>query len=181
MISLRSRLRQKVLAYFSANPHASSYVHELARQLDVDPKNLHRELTSLERQGWFVSKRRGKEVFYSLDTKNPFLKEFKRLLQKSVGVPAMLTQTFENVPGIELAILYGSFAKGNADAVSDIDVLIVGKVKAECMADALFSLEKRLGREINTVTYSPTDFRRQKLKDPLLRSIFHGAHTVLIG
>jgi hypothetical protein len=45
--------------------------------------------------------------------------------------------------------LYGSFARNQQDAASDVDVLVVGKPKSDTLAEIVQKLERRLGREIN--------------------------------
>ncbi len=56
------------------------------------------------------------------------------ILRRTIGaVPAL---------GIQAAYLYGPFAKSEEDAVSDIDVLVVGKPKATELANVAGRLEK---------------------------------------
>ena len=68
MISFKSKIANKILNYYFNNPDTRCYVNELAKKLDLDPKNLHRKLEELEKEGIFKSEFRGKERY--LDRKS---------------------------------------------------------------------------------------------------------------
>lgn len=182
MLNLRSELRRKLLAFLFAHMRESFYVRELARTLAVDPTNLSRELRALERQGVLVSELRGQARYYRLNARYRAFRELKGMVAKTVGVVGMLQDAFRTMREVQLALLYGSFAKGREDEASDIDVLVVGNPPSERLADAVAVLEKRLGREINVTTYAPNEFaRKRRGNDPLLKSIFHDAYVLLAG
>jgi predicted nucleotidyltransferase len=44
--------------------------------------------------------------------------------------------------------LYGSFARNQKDATSDIDLLVIGNTNGDALAEAIHKLERQLGREI---------------------------------
>ena len=127
MISLRSDLRRRLLTYFYVNRSARPYVRQLAGELSVDSTNLSRELARLEREGLLRSEIEGRQRYYSINPTYPYLKPVFALLQGSIGIPPMLKEALKRVSGIQAASIYGSVAKDEADARSDIDVLIVGQ------------------------------------------------------
>ena len=51
MIPLRSKVSRKILSYYFLNPSKRHYINELARLLELDPKNLHSKLVEFERLG----------------------------------------------------------------------------------------------------------------------------------
>ncbi len=182
MLNLRSATRRKLLQYYFANSSRSHYVRELARLLDVDPTNLSRELLSLAGEGLFIANRRGNQLYYELNQQYPFFNEYRTLAQSRLGIAETLRATFEKFRSITIAILYGSTANGGEDSRSDVDVLIVGDIALEDIADTLTTLERQFGREVNPVIYSLSEYRRkQKTNDPLLKSIFSSKYEVLIG
>jgi DNA-binding MarR family transcriptional regulator len=48
MLDLRSKARQRLLAYFFTNPTARHHLRDLAERLRIDPANLSKELRRLE-------------------------------------------------------------------------------------------------------------------------------------
>jgi len=100
---------------------------------------------------------------------------------KTAGAVPSLTRALGGVAGIEDAWLYGSFASDHQDALSDIDVLIIGTPRAETLADTIRRLEKRLGREINYTVLTKKEFKqRRERKDPFLEHVWQHERIALI-
>lgn len=182
MISLRSELRRKLLTYFYTNRTARVYVRQLASALEVDSTNLSRELSRLEQAGLLRSEVEGRQRYYSINPQYPYLKAVFSLLQGTVGIVPTLTTALRRVQGIEDAFLYGSFAKNEADAASDIDLLIVGHPDAASLAAEVSVLEKTLSREVSYTVLKPKELKRKlAAHDPFLTDVWHGKRIELIG
>jgi predicted nucleotidyltransferase len=86
------------------------------------------------------------------------------------------------ISGIKAAYLYGSFAKGEEDASSDIDVLIVGKPEGTEIANAAGLLEKLLNREVNYTVITDQELKRKLADhDPFLSDIWNGKRVELVA
>jgi predicted nucleotidyltransferase/predicted transcriptional regulator with HTH domain len=182
MISLRSELRRKLLTYFYTNRLARVYVRQLASALHVDSTNLSRELARLEQAGLLRSEIEGRQRYYSINTQYPYLKAVFSLLQGTVGIVPTLTVALHRVKGIEDAFLYGSFAKNEADAASDIDLLIVGQPDAASLAAEVLVLEKTLNREVSYTVLKPQELKRKlAAHDPFLTDVWQGKRIELIS
>lgn len=182
MISLRSELRRKLLTFFYVYRSARVYVRQLAAALHVDSTNLSRELARLEREGFLRAEPEGRQFYYSVNRDYPWLKAVFALLEGSVGIEPTLKRALGTVPGIEAAWIYGSFAKNEADARSDIDVLIAGQPKQTQLASVLRTAEQTLRREINyTVLTSQELKRRLRARDAFLADVWNGKRIELIG
>jgi predicted nucleotidyltransferase len=182
MIPLRSELRRKLLTFFYVNRSARVYVRQLAVALNADSTNVSRELKSLRREGLLRSEAEGRQLYYSVNPAYPYLKPVFALLEGTVGITPALRHALQSVPGIETAWLYGSFAKNEADAASDIDVLVVGKPDQIELAATMRKAEKALRREINyTVLTSRELKRRLARRDAFLADVWNGKRIELIG
>ena len=181
MISLRSELRRKLLTYFYTNRTARVYVRQLASALQVDSTNLSRELARLEQAGLLHSEVEGRQRYYSINPQYPYLKAVFSLLQGTVGIVPTLTTALRRVQGIEDAFLYGSFAKNEADAASDIDLLIVGQPDAASLAAEVLVLERTLNREVSYTVLKPEELKRKlAAHDPFLSDVWQGKRIELI-
>jgi predicted nucleotidyltransferase len=181
MIPLRSKLRRALLTHYLVNRSASHYVRELAALLRVDPTNLSRELSRLEEEGLFRSQLRGNQKYYSLNKEYPLLKEVFTILRPTIGIVPAVSERLRKIPGIHAAYLYGSFAKGEEDTASDIDILIVGKPEAGELANAAGGLEKLLNREVNYTVIGDQELKRKLAgHDPFLSDIWNGKRVELI-
>jgi predicted nucleotidyltransferase/predicted transcriptional regulator with HTH domain len=182
MISFRSQLRRKLLTYFYLNRSARVYVRQLATALGVDSTNLSRELGRLGKEGLLRSEIEGRHRYYSINPQYTHLKAVLSLLQGTVGIVPSLRGALRRVDGIEQAYLYGSFAKNEEDAASDIDLLIIGKPDASTLASEVASLEATLNRDVSyTVLKSQELKKKVSSNDPFLSDIWHGKRVELIG
>jgi hypothetical protein len=67
ILDLRSKARQRLLAYYFTNPAARLHLRDLAGRLRIDPSNLSRELRRLEREGLFRSEVSGWQKYFQLN------------------------------------------------------------------------------------------------------------------
>ena len=182
MFSLRSELRRKLLTFFYVNRNARVYVRQLAVALDADSTNVSRELARLRQEGLLRSETEGRQLYYSVNRDYPYLKPVFALLQGSVGIQPTLKHALQAVPGIRSAWIFGSFAKNEAAAASDIDLLIVGKPDQAQLAAEVRKAEKTLRREINYTVLTPKELKRRLPKrDPFVTDIWSGKRIELIS
>ena len=181
MLDFRSEARRRLLTYYFTNPSARLHLRDLAERLDTDPSNLSKELRRLEREGLFRSEISGRQKYFQLNRQYPLFGEVRRIVEKTIGVAAVIRGSLKKIGGIEEAYLYGSFAKNQQDAASDIDVLVIGAPRGETLAQAVRKLERRLGREINytTLTSREVESRRAR-KDAFLENVWHNKRIPLI-
>ncbi len=181
MLDLRSKARQRLLAYYFTNPSARHHLRDLAERLDVDPSNLSRDLRRLEREGLFRSEVSGRQKYFQLRSEYPLFDEVRSIVTKTIGVAALIGQSLSKIEGIEEAYLYGSFARNQQDASSDIDVLVLGTPRGDALAEAMQKLERRLGREVNYTVLTRKEFNlRRARKDGFLEDIWHNERVSLI-
>ncbi len=60
--------------------------------------------------------------------------------------------------------MYGSVARAQEHAVSDVDLMVIGDVGPAALTPALRRLERSLGREVNATVYSKEEFLDQSRK-----------------
>jgi predicted nucleotidyltransferase len=181
VLDLRSEARRRLLAYYFTNPAARHHLRDLAERLTVDPSNLSREMRRLEGEGLFHSEVSGRQKYFRLNREYPLFREVRSIVGKTIGAAPLMARALRNLEGVEDAYLYGSFARNQQDAASDIDVLVIGSPDAEALAEAVRRLERQLGREINYTVMSRGEFssRRQR-KDAFLQSIWHNRRVSLL-
>ena len=174
MISLRSKVTQAVLGYFVLHEGAELYGNEMARRLSLDQGNLDRKLKELEKERILKSDVRGKERYYSLNLAFPLLKEYKKIVLKTVGLEHLLKGALQTLKGLKRAFIFGSYAKDQMDSASDIDLLAVGDHNTLELQKKISEIQKSIGREINAIQLSPAEYEKKRKKDPFLKSILQG-------
>src|SRR5437588_7181421 len=181
MLDLRSKARQRLLAYYFTNPTARHHLRDLAERLSIDPSNLSKELGRLEREGLFRCEVRGRQKYFQLNREYPLFEEVRSIVAKTIGATPLISQSLKKVHGIGEAYLYGSFARNQQDA-SDIDILVIGNPRSDVLAEAIQKIERQLGREINYTTFSRKEFEsRRNRKDAFLENVWHNKRVSLVS
>ena len=108
-----SLLRRQVLGALFARRGVEVHPRELARQLGRPPQTVNRELDRLEAAGILVSSRIGRARRYQVDEASPIAAEVRALVVKTIGVEARLRSALVDLPGVEEAFIYGSYARGS--------------------------------------------------------------------
>ena len=182
MLDLRSKARQRLLAYYFTNPAARHHLRDLADRLSIYPSNLSRELRRLERDGVFRSEVNGRQKHFRLNREYPLFREVRGIVAKTIGAVPLIAQSIKTIEGVEEAYLYGPFARNQQDAASDIDVLVIGTPRGEALAEAKRKLERQLRREVNYTLLSRKEFEsRRTQNDAFLESAWHSRRVSLVS
>ena len=173
MISLRSKVTIKLLDYYFLNLHAQHYINELARILELDPKNTETKLKEFEKEGLFKSEFRGKQRYFFLVKDNPVLEHYRQIFLRTHGIEKRLKDMISNIKGIKEAYIFGSYATNKMDSSSDIDILAIGSHSVLELQRVIAKLQKDTGREFNVTNLSLKEFEaKKKNKDPFINSVF---------
>lgn len=171
MLSLRSKITQKILGYVFLHERSALYVNEMCRRFNVDRGNLVRKLAELEMEGVLKSEWRGNQRYYSLNSSFPLLREYKRIVLKTVGFEGALKKVLKEIPGIQKALLFGSYAKDRMDLSSDLDLLVVGDHNTVELQKKLADLQKTMDRELNVISMSSREYEKKRRTSSFLKSV----------
>ena len=160
--SLFSSVRQGVLAATLGQPEKWWYLSELANFLHTRPSSLQRELASLEQSGILQQRKDGRRTYFKAETRSPIFRELRSIFEKTVGlIPSLRNALKPFGEKIACAFVYGSIARREEHATSDVDLMVIGNVGLGDLAPSLRKTEKRLGREVNVTNYSVDVFRKK--------------------
>jgi predicted nucleotidyltransferase len=177
-----SRIRTKALGWFYSHPDESFFVRQLASILNEDSTNLSRELSNLEKVSILTSAKQGNLKLFKANHQCPFFTELKGLIQKTSGIFGEIKSALKTLSGIEHAFIFGSYAKGEENAQSDIDLMIVGDVDIDSLDERMADLEKKLGRSINYLTFDSREFsQKRKKKDGFIMEVLKEKKIMLVG
>lgn len=180
MISLRSSVTKQLLNYLLLNPKEELYVNELSRKLDLDKRNLVKKLKELEKEGILTSQEKGNLKLYCIDSKYPLYQEYRKIFLKTIGLEARLKDIVSKMAGVTKAYIYGSYASGNMDTHSDIDLLVIGSQDILKLQKEISRLQKEIGREINVLNMDDSEFeKKRKNKDVFISRVLAQKHIIL--
>ncbi|MBF0217726.1 MAG: nucleotidyltransferase domain-containing protein [Candidatus Omnitrophica bacterium] len=177
-----TKLRKKLLTYAFSRVDGEFYVRQAAAVIDEDAGNLSRELKRLEDEGIFISRVSANARFYSINKKYPLFKEVKAIVAKTSGIEGRLKDIVAAYKEIDLAFIYGSYAKNKEKKGSDIDVIFVGTALPGKIAAVINSFESEISREINYTFYKKDEFEnKRREKGDFLAEVLDGKIVVLKG
>lgn len=162
LTALFPAVRQGVLAATLTQPEKWWYLSELADSLGTRPSSLQRELAALVEIGILQRRREGTRAYFRAEKQSPIFRELRSIFEKTAGIGPTLKETLRPFDQkILLSFIYGSLARAQEHAGSDIDLMIIGKVGLAELTPALRAAEKRLHREVNVTNYSAEEFRNK--------------------
>ncbi len=161
---LFTKTQQRLLALFYGKPDSSFYLNEVARRAGVGKGAVVRELKKMTEAGLLTTCQQGNQQHYQANPDNPIFEELKAITRKTFGVREVVRESLAPVLGqCDMAFIYGSVAKGEEHAASDIDVLLVGhNLSYGDIMDMLEPAEQQLGRTINPTLFSHDEFQQRK-------------------
>jgi len=181
--ALFGKTRRMVLGLLFSHPDEAFYTRQVARILRLGLGALLRELQRLVAAGILLREARGRQVYYRANKACPIYTDLQGLLLKTVGLADVLRTALAALrERIEVAFVYGSIAKGNAKAASDVDIMVIGKVTFAEVVAALNPVQDTLGREVNPSVYSAEELRlRIRTGNPFLATVLRDPKLFLIG
>jgi len=177
-----SKTRVDLLAQFLLHPGESYYIRQLAGLVGQSPTPVIRELSRLEELGLVTGEMRANAKYYTVNTASFIFPELQSLMLKTAGLGDILREHLKELPSIQFAFIYGSFADGSAGPESDLDLMLIGKATLSSLTKVMRVSEKRLGREVQYSIFDEKEFlKKLKAQNEFIMQVMEGARIILIG
>ena len=165
--ALFSGTQQRVLGLLFGQPERSFYATELINLAGVGSGAVQRELASLSQSGLVTVKAVGNQKHYQANPASPIYDELCGMVRKTVGLAEPLRAALAPLARqIKAAFVYGSIAKKEDTATSDIDLMLVSDTLT--FGDTILALQaatELLGREVNPNILTQQDFAKRLAED----------------
>ncbi|MFK5913649.1 MAG: transcriptional regulator [Woeseiaceae bacterium] len=154
--ALFTKTQQRVFGLLYGNPQQRFYTNEIVRWADMGRGTITRELNRLVSADVLVVQREGNQHYYSANADNPIYNELVNIVRKTFGIADVIREALSPVYElIDLAFIYGSIAKKEETAISDIDLLVItDSLEYTDLMTALTDVESLLARPINPSIYT---------------------------
>lgn len=170
--------------YTHAKPADRFATRELARLAGIPYGSVDRAVKDLVDRG-LVSREETKQgPRYRAPFHDARLKHLFLLLRQGSGIVAALTRALKPLKTVRYASVFGSFARGEDRAESDVDVLVLREGEGEQIAiySALEAVAMKFGREVNPHLLSAEEFLSDIAKgEAVAQSILANPRIELIG
>ncbi len=182
--ALFSGTQQRVLAWLFGQPERSFYATELIGLAGAGSGAVQRELARLAQSGLVTARAVGNQKHYQANPEAPIYAELCGIVQKTVGLAEPLREALAPLAArIRAAFVYGSIAKREDTASSDIDLMLISDDLAYSdLYAALEEVSTRLGRTVNPTIYTPQELaKRVKRKEVFATRVLAQPKLWLIG
>jgi len=182
--ALFNRVQQRVLGILFGNPGRSFYTNEIIEIAGSGTGAVQRELARLVGSGLVTVTRVGNQKHYQANAGSPVFEELRGLILKTSGLADVVREALEAVaPQLSAAFIYGSVAKGQDTASSDIDLMVVSETLT--YGDLFGALEQagqRLGRPVNPTICTREELSRRMAEDSsFVRRVLKQSKLWIIG
>jgi predicted nucleotidyltransferase len=177
-----SRVRIQLLSHFLLHPEARDHIRALASEVDAHYNAVWKELNNLEEAGLLQSETVGGRKIFTLNSQFPIIPELRNILLKTVGAGDLVRESLKDLEGIEEAFIFGSFAEGEPDADSDLDIMLIGDLDVAQATPVIDEMEKILARDVNYVLFTQEEWKsRLENGDIFVTNVRNGPKVILIG
>lgn len=181
---LFSTTQQRVLGLLFGQPERSFYATELIALAGVGSGGVQRELARLAQSGLVTVRAVGNQKHFQANADAPVFSELCGIVRKTFGLADPLRMALAPLaPQIKCAFVFGSVAKRQDTASSDIDLMVISDSLG--YADTYAALElasTQLGRTVNPTLYSTQELaNRIEQGDSFVTRVLAQPRLWLIG
>lgn len=161
--ALFSTTQQRVLGLLFGQPNRSFYATEMIGLAGVGSGGVQRELARLAQSGLVTVRPVGNQRHYQANPEAPIYAELCGIVRKTFGMAEPLRLALTPLAAqIKCAFVFGSVAKRQDTASSDIDLMVISDSLS--YADTFAALEvasTQLGRTVNPTIYSTKELTKR--------------------
>lgn len=176
-----SRVKAELLRLLFGLGQPDLHLRELVRRSGLSLGTVRQELQRLARVGLLIARKDGNRVYYRANPDHPVHGELCSLVLKTDGLAGVLVPAFATAE-VRIAFVFGSVARGDTRANSDVDLMVIGSVGLRRLTSLLSGLADRLGREINPHVLSQEEFvERRRQHDHFVASVLNSPKLFIKG
>jgi hypothetical protein len=144
---ITSKTRLRLLVRFFINVANQGYLRGLADEFNESTNAIRKELNNLTDSGYLHKITSGNKVQYQADPNHPLFLMLQKIIQKYIGIDALVAMVLERMGVVEKIIVIGDYAKG-IDSGS-IEVVVVGaQLNEEYLEQLAIKIEQQIERKV---------------------------------
>ncbi len=174
---------QEILRVLFSGELREIHLRGIEQATGQSPGTLQRVLDRFVGAGIVVRRKSGNQVLYQANSASVVYNDLANLVKKTFGIAEPIRVALSQLKSrVAVAFIYGSIARNEDTANSDIDLLVIGDARLQEVVSVLATLQEELGREINPITYSVDEYSiRLSAGNHFLSSIRTEPKIFLIG
>ena len=178
---LSSRARAEIFRLLLSGTGEELHVREIERRSGLNDSTLRQELRKLVRLDLVQSRRDSNRVYYRAKTESPLYPEIRNLVLKTSGLSDVLKFALTD-KRIRVAFVFGSIARGDEKAGSDLDLMVIGQLGLRDLSRLLSGIEEKIGREVNPHVLRQEEFKKRvRAREHFVSSVMETPKIFIIG
>ena len=182
--ALFSATQQRVLGVLFGQPARSFYGNELIALVQGGSGAVQRELARLAQSELITVRASGIQKHFQANPRSPIFEELCAITRKTMGLAEPLRAALAPLASsIRAAFIYGSVAKQQDTASSDVDLMIVSDdLGYPELFSAIEDLGTKLGRKVNPTIYTSKELAKRVARgDSFMKRVIAQPRIWLIG
>lgn len=178
---LSSRVRAEIFRLLFGCTTQELHHREIVRRSGLSESAVRQELGKLTRLDLINRRKDGNRVYYSAKREHPLFQSIREIVLKTIGLVDILRPALSQ-RGVLAAFVFGSLAKAEETATSDLDLMVIGNVGLRRLTSLLSGLSEQIGREINPHVMKRTEYRRRLTsRDHFVTHVLDGPKLFIVG
>lgn len=178
---LSSRARAEIFRLLFSGTEAELHIREIQRRSGLTDGTIRQELRKLVRLDLIRGRRDSNRIYYRANSESPLFPEIHGLVVKTIGLVNVLREALRDAE-IRVAFVFGSIAKSEGKAHSDVDLMVIGTIRLRPLSSLLSGVSQRIGREINPHVLSEAEFKKRIAeKEHFLMRVMESPKIFVIG
>ena len=179
---LSSNIRAEIFRNLFGIEKQSLHLREIERRTGFAVGTVQQEIKKLQRLDIITRIKDGNRINYKANTNHPLYPEIRNLVLKTSGLADVLKDALSAETKIKIAFVFGSFARKEEKAESDVDLMVIGDIGLRKLTGLLMEASEKLGREINPYRLTEIEFiKRKKEKDHFLQQVLESPEIFITG
>jgi len=179
---LSSRIRAEIFRILFGVHEEALHLREIERRSGLTVGTVQQELKKLLNLDLIKKRKDGNRIYYQARKEHPLYPEIKNIILKTSGLADVIAGALGVSPDIKIAFVFGSIARHDEKAGSDVDLMVIGKLGLRKLTGLLDGISEQIGREINPHALSEGEFvKRRKNKDHFITEVLESPKIFIIG
>jgi uncharacterized protein len=179
---LSSRIRAAIFRLLFGFDAKEIYMRDLERRSGFSIGAIQAELKKLLRFELLEKRKDGNRIYFQANKNHPLYSDLRNLVFKTNCLIDIIKDALIDSDAIKYAFIFGSFARNEETASSDIDLMVIGDLTLRHLTGMLAGLSDKLNREINPHCLGEQDFiRRKNAGEPFINRICEESRLFIIG
>jgi predicted nucleotidyltransferase len=179
---LSSKIRAEIFRLLFGTSAEELHMREIERRSGYAIGTIQTELKKLLRLDLVKKRKDGNRLYYRANKEHPLYPDIRSLILKTIGLGDILKDALRQDSDISIAFVFGSIARHEETAGSDVDLMVIGKLGLRKLTGMLSGVTEHIGREINPYVLSVNEFVKRKTnREHFITQVLEAPKIFIIG